>query len=341
MAALLIAVAGTRRIAWDVIDVRTDSLTQLTATVAAELGAPDLSIALSDGSGGWLHPSGEPWASPAPIGFAVSDVGGAPCAVLEGGLGRPMTQAIQDVLRLAAANARLRRSIVEQVDELEASRRRLLSAADSERASLGGQLRVRVISTVASMERELARSPDLASAHVRATTTRRALETIALGIDPVGRDGSLRHALEVVVTTAPCEVVIEECDEPRSQDVARALWFCGAEAASNTSKHGRGAALRVSVRRRSDCIVATFVDDGPGGADLRGAGIGGLSDRVETLGGRLSLSSPSAGGTTLEIVLPDAAEDCGQPQSRLAGDPDSLTSVAAYGQGDRLPGGSV
>ena len=142
------------------------------------------------------------------------------------------------------------------------------------------------------------------------------------------------------MTTAPCEVVVECCDEPRSQDVARALWFCGAEAASNTAKYGRGAALRVSVRRAGDTVLASFVDDGPGGADPSGAGIRGLTDRVETLGGALHLSSPTNGGTSLEISLPDGAEDCGQPQDELPGDPDSLVAVPSYRQGDRLPGGT-
>lgn len=157
--AVLIALAGTRRTAWDVIDVRTDTLGQLTTILAHELGAPDLGIALSDGAGGWLRPTGEEWGTSPPYGLAVPDSMGAPCAVLEGSLAHPVTPAVEDVLRLAAANARLRHSIVVQVDQLEASRRRLLSAADWERASLGTQLRTRVIAPVAAMERELARSP--------------------------------------------------------------------------------------------------------------------------------------------------------------------------------------
>ena len=221
-AAVLVALAGTRPTAWDVIDVPTDGLAQLTSTVSVELGAPDLRIALSDGAGGWLHPSGEAWDSRLPDGVTVQDATGAPCAVLEGSLSQPVTPVVENVLRLAAGNARLRRSIVGQVDELEASRRRLLSAADWERASLGAQLRTRVIAPVVAMERELARFPELATAHERATGTRRALDTVSRGVDPVGRTGTLRGALDDVVTTAPCEVVVARCEEPRSQEVARA-----------------------------------------------------------------------------------------------------------------------
>ena len=162
---------------------------------------------------------------------------------------------------------------------------------------------------------------------------------MAQGIDPVGRGGSLQRALDAVVKTAPCDVIVDHCDEPHSQDVARALWFCGAEAASNTSKYGTGAALRVSVRRADDTIRATFSDNGPGGADPSGAGLRGLSDRVETLGGSLRVVSPASGGTSLEIELHDGAADCGQPQSELRGDSDSLIAMPTYRQGDSPPGG--
>jgi hypothetical protein len=270
----------------------------------------------------------------------VHDEAGVPCAVLEGTLARPVTSAVRDVLRLAAANARLRQSIVVQVDELEASRRRLLSAADWERASLGAQLRTRVIAQVTAIERELARSPELAAAYSRATSTRDELETIARGIDPVSRDGSLGRAFADLVATAACDVVVEHCDEPRSKDVARALWFCAAEAAANAAKHSHGASLRVSVRRSGATVQATFRDNGSGGADRRGAGISGLADRVETLGGSLHLFSPLTAGTTLEIVLPDDAEKCGQPQGDAAGDPDPRSSGPTYRQGDRLLGGT-
>jgi glucose-6-phosphate-specific signal transduction histidine kinase len=238
-----------------------------------------------------------------------------------------------------AANARLRRAIVGQVDELEASRRRLLSAADSERAALGAQLRTRATAHVAAIERELARISGLDPVRLRARTTRRALESIARGIDPLDPNRSLRDALDDIATTASCEAHVEHCDEPRSRDVSRALWFCAAEAATNTAKHGSGATLRVAVRRDGDAVRATFSDDGPGGADPHGGGITGLADRVETLGGSLRLTSQHHLGTTLEIALHDG-EDCGQPQSALAGGADPPSVSATYRDGHRLLGGT-
>ena len=58
-------------------------------------------------------------------------------------------------------------------------------------------------------------------------------------------------------------------------------------------------------------------DDGRGGADLTsGSGLLGLTDRVEALGGRLSLHSPSGAGTTVHMVLPLTAP--GRPVSHPA-----------------------
>jgi len=339
-AAVLVALAGTRRTVWGSIDVASDGMAQLESAVAAEVGARSLGIALSDGEGGWLRPTGESRGAPVAGGYAVLGLTGTPCAVLEGPLEPPLPSGVEALLRLAAANARLRRSMAGQVDELEVSRRRLLSAADSERAALGAQLRVRAVAHVAAMERELARSTLLEPARHRAMATRRALEIIARGIDPMGHGRTLRGALDEVATTALCEVLIDHCDEPASQDVARALWFCTAEAAANTSKHAGDAALHVAIRRGGSTMHATLSDDGPGGADPRGAGLRGLADRVETLGGSLQVASPVYVGTTLEIALPDVREDCGQPQGELAGDPDSLAAMATYRRSHRLLGGT-
>lgn len=338
--AVLLTVAGTRRTEWGSITPRTDNLAQLTTIVADELGAAaDLRIAFSDGAGGWLLPTGEAWGAAPPSGIAVDDGAGKACAVLAGTLSAPVTPAVSSMLRLAAVNARLRASIVMQVDELEASRRRLLAAADWERAALGARLRSRVISHIVSTERELARSPELGGARERTTTTRRALESIAHGIDPIGSDRSLRQALEALVATAPCEVRIERCDEPRSREVARALWFCVAEAASNTAKHSPRAALEVSASRTSDSVEATLTDDGLGDADARGPGLLGLADRVETLGGTLRVLSPTNAGTVIEIVIPDPS-NCGQPQVPLPASSDSRSLDGSYRDGDPLPGGT-
>jgi signal transduction histidine kinase len=166
-----------------------------------------------------------------------------------------------------------------------------------------------------------------------------------VGIDPLAPNGSLSHALERLSAHGPCPVVIVHCDDPTSREAAVALWYCCAEATTNTAKHAApGAALRVDIRRQDGRVTAVLADDGSGGADPRGRGLRGLVDRVETLGGTLSLTGESGMGTVLTIDLPDHADlpapHWGHPLARVAGDDDVLVAAATYGRDNRLHGGA-
>ncbi len=76
-----------------------------------------------------------------------------------------------------------------------------------------------------------------------------------------------------------------------------------AEALANVAKHARGAGARIDVTSDGSVLRATVADDGPGGATASGSGLTGLRDRVEIMGGRLSVSSSPA-GTTVVAELP-------------------------------------
>ena len=339
-AAVLVALAGTRRTAFDVIDVRADSLAQLTTTVAGELGAPDLRIALSDGAGGWLHPGGEAWGTAPPAGTAVDDASGTPCAVLEGCARRSRSPPRS---RTCSGWPRPTRGC----DARSSSR----STSSTPRAAsaLGGGLGTRLARRAAPYAGHRARRhhgtragpldrsrrrPRASDNHAPSPRDHRARHR-PLGPGRITPEGAGRRSGNCAVRG-----VVERCDEPRSPDVARALWFCGAEAASNTAKHGLGAALRVSVRRSGETVLASFVDDGPGGADPSGAGIRGLADRVETLGGTLHLSSPPNGGTRLRSCFPTAPTTVGSHRKSYRETQIRWSPCASYGQGDRLPGGT-
>ena len=60
----------------------------------------------------------------------------------------------------------------------------------------------------------------------------------------------------------------------------------------------------MSATAEDDTLVVEVVDDGAGGADEEGSGLRGLADRVEALGGRLSLDSPEGAGTRLRAEIP-------------------------------------
>ena len=73
---------------------------------------------------------------------------------------------------------------------------------------------------------------------------------------------------------------------------------------ANVQKHA--GACRVSVRATADdrCLHVSVTDDGVGGADETGGGLRGLADRVEALGGTLTLDSPAGGGTRIRAEMP-------------------------------------
>jgi signal transduction histidine kinase len=93
-------------------------------------------------------------------------------------------------------------------------------------------------------------------------------------------------------------------DERPLPVVETAAYFVAAEALTNVAKHAAGAAARVVVQRAGDRLVVEVADDGPGGADPGGGGLTGLRHRVEALDGRLTVTSPAGGGTTVRAELP-------------------------------------
>ena len=87
-----------------------------------------------------------------------------------------------------------------------------------------------------------------------------------------------------------------------------AVFFLCSEALANVAKYARASGARIEVAATGSGLLVRVADDGRGGADPgRGTGLRGLADRVEALGGTLSLTSPRGVGTRLEAVLPIGA----------------------------------
>jgi signal transduction histidine kinase len=67
--------------------------------------------------------------------------------------------------------------------------------------------------------------------------------------------------------------------------------------------------MTIDVTESNGLVLVAIADDGIGGADAsRGSGLRGLADRVEALGGRLSVRSPMGGGTRLDATIPVDAQ---------------------------------
>lgn len=134
------------------------------------------------------------------------------------------------------------------------------------------------------------------------------LREISHGIHPqILSDGGLRPALKALARRSAVPVELDVRHEGRlPEQVEVGAYYVVSEALTNAAKHARATVVRVQVEVEDDEVRLAIHDDGIGGADLaRGSGLVGLKDRVETLGGRIDLSSPAGGGgTLLRVHLP-------------------------------------
>src|SRR5262249_12597130 len=83
------------------------------------------------------------------------------------------------------------------------------------------------------------------------------------------------------------------------------VYYVVSEALTNAVKHARASVAQVEVDMQDDVLRLVVRDNGVGGADpSRGSGLIGLIDRVAAVGGRLEITSPLGGGTTLAATIP-------------------------------------
>jgi signal transduction histidine kinase len=201
--------------------------------------------------------------------------------------------------------------------ELLASRSRIVTTADQTRRRIerdlhdGAQQRLVTLTMKLRALGAAAAPPDLG----------RDVEAIATGLDDVLDDlreaarglhpvilsrGGLGPALNSLRRRSPIPLELDlRADERLSEPVEVAAYYVVAEALTNAAKHAHATVVRVEAEAVDGDLHVSVQDDGVGGADpARGSGLVGLTDRVEALGGRLTLHSPPGGGTTLEIDLP-------------------------------------
>ncbi|HWC37302.1 MAG TPA: GAF domain-containing protein [Acidimicrobiales bacterium] len=133
------------------------------------------------------------------------------------------------------------------------------------------------------------------------------LRETARGIHPAAlAEGGLAPALKALSRRSPVPVRLDVRVEGRvPAQIELAAYYVVAEGLTNAAKHARAAVIDVEVAAQSGVLRVGVRDDGNGGADVtRGSGLVGLTDRVGTLGGRLSLHSPRGAGTNLLVQLP-------------------------------------
>jgi signal transduction histidine kinase len=226
-----------------------------------------------------------------------------------------LVEAVASAARIAVSNARLQAEVRTRVTELAASRRRIVEAADAQRRRLERELRDGAEQRLTRVEWLLAQGLEGAGRRAGEQLTeierelrgaRAELHDFAQGIHPSAlTEGGLAAALPELAGRAGIPVELEISVGAVPPAVEAAAYFVCAEALANAAKHAEAASVTISVSQSRGRLFLTLIDDGVGGADpAKGSGLRGLADRVEALGGQLSVRSPVGGGTQLDATIP-------------------------------------
>jgi signal transduction histidine kinase len=222
-----------------------------------------------------------------------------------------------ELVSIAIANAEAKAA-------LTASRARIVVTADETRRRLERDLHdgAQQGFVNVSVRLQLARAavpPDLpevaAELDVAVAELKEAIESLrdfAHGIHPASlrRDG-LRPALRGLARRSALPVDLDVRTNGRlPEPIEAAAYYIVSEALTNAAKHGHASSVIVRVEADGHRLQLGIRDDGVGGADFgHGSGLVGLRDRVEALGGWITLHSQAPEGTSLEVELPLTATE--------------------------------
>ncbi|MFC4017203.1 sensor histidine kinase [Micromonospora sp. GCM10011542] len=232
---------------------------------------------------------------------------------------------LQALASVAALDVRLARRLLgpgprarleERVRELATSRADVIAAVDAERQRIerdlhdGLQQRLVALGMLLGRAR---RSRDaertralLTQAHEDAQRAVEELREVAWRVYPSSLDdGDLGDALGIVARRSEVPVRIR-CDLPvrPHRQIETVLYFVACEALTNAAKHAAATLVTVEIGVREGWVRMRVHDDGTGGADPDGRGLSGLARRVAALDGRLRVTSPPGGPTTVLAELP-------------------------------------
>jgi signal transduction histidine kinase len=225
---------------------------------------------------------------------------------------------------LVLRNVGLTSDLQARLEELRASRQRLVTAQDQERRRLernlhdGAQQHLVALKVKLGLAEMLIRRDPLKAKQTLEqlkSDADEALETLrdlARGIyPPLLADKGLRMALESQARKTTVPVTVEADGLGRyAQDVEAAVYFCVLEALQNIQKYARASHVIIRVTEAAD-IVSFEVDDNGRGFDTtsvaRGSGLTNMEDRLDALGGALQVTSSPGHGTVVRGSLPSAA----------------------------------
>ena len=225
---------------------------------------------------------------------------------------------------LVLRNVRLNAELMARLEELRASRQRLVASQDEARRRLernlhdGAQQQLVALKVMASLAEQVAASGQpiddiLAQIREQAGDAVETLRELARGIYPplLAAEG-LPMALRSQASRVPFTLVVEADGVGRyPQEIEAAVYFCCLEAFQNATKHAGASHVSVRLQVRPGELVFVVADDGCGfdvAAMKRGSGCQNMADRVEALGGSVVIRSEPGAGTIIDgrLPVPDA-----------------------------------
>jgi signal transduction histidine kinase len=242
--------------------------------------------------------------------------------VARGNLGVRMPETgTAEIGRLERSFNSMANSLQRNRDELTASRARVIAAGDATRRRIERDLHDGTQQRLVTLSLELRTAGDeVPSGH---ETLRRRLEWSVHETNDVIRElrefsrgihpamlarGGLGPALNTLARRSPVPVDLHvDIGRRPGEPVEVGVYYVVSEALTNAAKHAKASALSIDLTTDADDVRLVIRDDGVGGADPeRGSGLIGLRDRVEALGGEITVRSPANAGTTLLVRMPAA-----------------------------------
>ena len=257
----------------------------------------------------------------------VRDDDGAPVAAIAHDPGlhedNELTDSVRGYIRASTQHAHVSRQLARSLVDLDQSRARIARAADAERSRIERDLHDGAQQRLIAMRLHLSMAEELDGADPRQWTetvkrlgieldeTLDELRSLAHGVYPsLLSDRGLAEALRSVAAEAPLPVRVEiEELGPLPTEIQTAVYFTCTEAIQNACKHAQDASCLRLVLGRDDGLAFEVDDDGPGFTPPPSAngGLRNMHDRIEAIGGVLTIDAAPGGGTRVCGFVPLSA----------------------------------
>ncbi len=225
-----------------------------------------------------------------------------------------LVEAVASVARMALENERLAAQVRAQLEEVRASRERIVEAGDAERRRVERDLhdgaQQRLVALAMRLQTASALMPEAAdlldAATIELQTAVAEVRDLSRGLHPtILTELGLAAAIDALAERAPIPISVDIPDRRFPARVEVTAYYVVAEAITNVARYAEAREAHVSAKVNGDHLIATIRDDGRGGADpSRGSGLRGLADRVAAARGQLEVVSPPGAGTTVRVELP-------------------------------------